>query len=374
LIDRLLAVRRMLTRADAEGVPERLVDGLTEKYGLQDIELYLVDYRLAALLPLLGGEPVTFPGDAAWRSFDHQTEVIEETDLYLPITARGERIGVLRCAPAPDDPDVRGELAEIATVIGHELQSAAAGTDRYRMASRTRRLTLAAEVQWGLLPARSRIRPAFSLAGQLEPSYAVNGDSFDWAEHDGRLYVSVIGGMGEGVQAAMLTSLATYALRNARRAGLDLAGQAVLADQAVFAAYRGAVHVAVLLLELDLASGQMLVIDAGSPRTLLMRDGAVHPVRLEAQFPLGMFEDSEYAPESLTLHTADRLVFVSDGVFEAVGATGRYGDTALERFIRATGSMAPLQVVRSLLGNLRTYVGDSDLDNDAVAVCLDWAG
>jgi serine phosphatase RsbU (regulator of sigma subunit) len=87
-----------------------------------------------------------------------------------------------------------------------------------------------------------------------------------------------------------------------------------------------------------------------------------------------MFEDSLYAAEQFTLHTADRLVIVSDGVFDAAGPAGRYGDTALERFVRRTGSMPPLQAVRSLLGNMRTFLGDTDPDNDAVAVCLDWTG
>jgi hypothetical protein len=36
--------------------------------------------------------------------------------------------------------------------------------------------------------------------------------------------------------------------------------------------------------------------------------------------------------------------------------------------------MAPLEVVRSLLGDLRTYLGEANLEDDAVAVVLDWTG
>jgi serine phosphatase RsbU (regulator of sigma subunit) len=254
------------------------------------------------------------------------------------------------------------------------LQSAGTGTDRYTMAARSRRLTLAAEMQWELLPGRSRSRPSFSLAGQLEPAYAVRGDSFDWAEHEGLLYLSVLNGMGEGVTAALLTSLATQALRNARRAGLPLADQAALADQAVFAEHKGLYHVAALLLELDLRTGAVVAVDAGSPRLMLLRDGEVRDQALDAQFPLGMFEASEYTPQRFTLQRGDRLFVISDGVFDAPGALGRYGDTALHRFVRRGHSLAPLQAVRSLLGDLRTFVGDADLDDDAVAVCLDWTG
>lgn len=374
MIERLLTVRRTLTGSAADTLPERLAETLGKEYALGGTELLLVDYRLATLLPVGGGEPVTGAREPSWHCFDHQSEVIEGTDLYLPVTARGERIGVLRCFPAPEDLDVRGELAEVAVLLAHELQAAAAGTDRYRIAARTRRLTLAAEMQWELLPGRSRNRPAYSLAGQLEPSYSVNGDSFDWAEHEGKLFLSVLNGMGEGVSASLLTALATHALRNARRAGIPLADQAALADQALFAEHRGGQHVSALLLELDLAGGELTVIDAGSPRMLLLRDGAVEDLPLEAQFPLGMFEGSDYVAQTFPLRTADRLIIVSDGVAQAAAAAGLYGDASLARFVRRTRVMAPLQAVRSLLGDLRIFLGRNDLDDDAVAVCLDWTG
>ncbi|MEV4345752.1 PP2C family protein-serine/threonine phosphatase [Actinoplanes sp. NPDC049596] len=375
MIDRLQAVARALAEAAADAVPERLAAALADEYALADTELYLVDYRLAALLPLLGDTPVTHPGDAAWRSFDHQSEVLGDGGVtHLPVTARGERIGVLRVASVPGDARARGELAEIATLVAHELQAAGAGTDRYRTSARTKRLTLAAEMQWELLPGRSRIRPSFSLAGQLEPSYAVRGDSFDWAEHDGKLFLSVLNGMGEGVQAALLTALATYAMRNARRAGIGLADQAALADQAIYALHRGESYASALMFELDLVTGEMLAVDAGSPRLLLLREGTVTEHKLTAQFPLGMFEDTDYRVQSFTLRPGDRLMIVSDGVTDALTGTGRYGDAALARFVRHTGSLAPLQAVRSLLGDLRTYLGDAELEDDAVAVCLDWTG
>ena len=361
--------------APAASVVECLADALAKEYAVGDAELFLVDYRLAALMPVLASAPITRPGDPAWRCFDHQSEVAAGRALYLPVTTRGERLGVLRCSPAPADIDPRAELAEIAELLAHELQSAGTGTDRYTTAARTRRLTLAAEMQWELLPGRCRIRPSFSLAGQLEPAYAVRGDSFDWAERDDRLYLTVLNGMGEGVNAALLTALATYALRNARRAELELADQASLADQAVFAQHRGTAHVAALLLELDLHSGEVTAIDAGSPLLMILRDGEVLDQRLDAQFPLGMFETSEYVPQRFSLNSGDRLIIVSDGVVDAANtASARYGEAALRRFVRRAGSLAPLQAVRSLLGDLRTFLGDSNLEDDAVAVCLDWTG
>ncbi|MEV0395975.1 PP2C family protein-serine/threonine phosphatase [Polymorphospora rubra] len=373
MYERLIAVRRSLTEAPADEIVERLGEALTKAYGITGTDLLQVDYRIAALLPLSGDDAVTTPGDPGWRSFDHQAEVLHDGVLHLPVTMRGDRIGVLRLQPVPDDPQLRGELAEIATLLGHELAAVRASTDRYTVAARTRRLTLAAEMQWELLPGRSRCRSSFSLAGQLEPAYAVRGDSFDWADDGHRLWLATVNGMGDGVTAATLTALAIQALRNARRAGLSLADQATLADQAVYSHHRGVQHLETLLLELDLATGRVLAVDAGSPRILLLREGEVVEQRLDAQFPLGMFDGTIYHTQSFDLAVGDRLFIVSDGIFDAAATNLRYGESALERFVRRTRPLAPLEAVRSLLGDLRAFVA-GDLVDDAVAVCLDWTG
>ncbi|NJP33050.1 PP2C family protein-serine/threonine phosphatase [Micromonospora thermarum] len=365
--------RSVLIQAPADLLLKGITEVMGQAYGIERVELLQVDYRMSVLMPLAEGEPVTAPGHPAWRCFDHQVPIVADGHAYLPVSMRGERRGVLRVAPAPDDGAVLAELAEIATALSHEISAVTEGTDVYRVARRSRRLTLAAEMQWELLPGRSRVRSTFSLAGQLEPAYAVRGDSFDWSDDGDRLWLATINGSGTGVAASLLTSLATFALRNARRAGLSLADQAALADQAVYEVHRGERHLAVLLMELDLRSGVMTVVDAGSPRLLLLRDGEVHDQPLDKQFPLGMFEDTDYREQRFALRRGDRLFVVSDGVVEATGHDIRYGETALDRFLRRTGPMQPLDAVRSLIGDLRAFVA-GDLVDDAVVVCLDWTG
>ncbi len=364
--------RTALIGAPADLLVRRIAGLLAREYGITDTELLQVDYRLAALLPLTDGEEVTAPGHPAWRCFDHQTPTYADGTGYLPVSMRGERRGVLRVAPVADA-ELLAKLAEIATALAHELTAVDPGTDVYRTARRSRRLTLAAEVQWELLPGRSRTRPSFGLAGQLEPAYAVRGDSFDWSDDGERVWTATINGMGEGVAASMLTTLATCALRNARRAGIPLADQAALADQAIYALHRGEQYLATLLIEIDLRSGLLTAVDAGSPRLVLLRDGEVSVQPLEAQFPLGMFEGTNYREQHLQLQRDDRLFMLSDGVVEATGRNERYGESALDRMLRRTGPLSPLDAVRSVLGDLRAFVA-GDLTDDAVVVCLDWFG
>ena len=67
------------------------------------------------------------------------------------------------------------------------LRAADRDTDRYRLARRRERLSMAAEMQWDLLPGRCVEHRGFTLAGQLEPAYTVAGDNFDWAVNGDRL-------------------------------------------------------------------------------------------------------------------------------------------------------------------------------------------
>lgn len=379
MVDDWERLRAAMAAAPPSRVVEALAGGLAATAGITDVQLLLVDYRLTMLLPLAavpgetdaanirGGERTA--GSPPWRCFDEQAAVADGDGTWVPVSVRGERLGVLRLAPAT----ARDELLAVGRLLGHELAAARPTTDRYVASARAKRLTLAAEMQWELLPGRCCAGTQFQLAGQLEPAYAVKGDTFDWSLETDRLTVSVIDGMGEGVDAASLSILATSALRNARRAGLSIADQAALADSAVYAEYGGSRYVSVLLLEIDLATGRMSLVDTGSPLVLLQRGDtltALEPDRLD---PVGMFDGSRYAAQSYQLEAGDRLVIVSDGVHAAELAGRRYGDMDLLRLVRRCRELSPLDVVRTLVGELRTYVA-GDLHDDAASVCLDWLG
>ncbi|MCZ4098784.1 serine/threonine-protein phosphatase [Streptomyces sp. So13.3] len=375
-------------RALRDATPPALLDALrpvlARCHDALDAELLMADYGLGHLqamtVPPHGVPPLPVDGSGAGRAFGSQEPYAERRDgrsvLHLPVTARGDRLGVLSVMFAqPPDPAATAELLEIAGLLAREVVVAERDTDLYVQARRLDRLTLAAEMQWQLLPARSCTRPEFALGAQLEPAYDTFGDNFDWSASPDALTLSITNGMGDGINAALLTSLGVGALRNARRAGLPLADQAALADQAVYGQHRGTWHLACLLLRFELATGLVEIIDAGSPRAFVLRDGTVRPLTFDAQLPLGMFDGTHYEPESIQALPGDRLLFVSDGVHAVTNAGGEaYGDRALARALLATRLLPAADVPRAVLRELTTHRGSSQGDDDALVVCLDWFG
>ncbi|KDN74653.1 PP2C family protein-serine/threonine phosphatase [Streptomyces olindensis] len=385
-MNRFVAAERALRTA----APHQLLDAvrrvLTDQYAADSVELFLADYGLTVLQPVSvlphTLQPVPVHNSPAGRAFGAQEPYVETLpgDLvraHLPVTVRGDRLGVLTVT-LPGDEHAQGclgELAEIAQVLGHEVVVAERDTDLYLQARRRDRLTLAAEMQWQLLPGRSCVRPEYELGAQLEPAYAIFGDNFDWSATADRLSLYVTNGMGEGIEASLLTNLAINALRNARRAGLPLADQAALADQAVYAHYRGRCYLSVLMLDVELATGRVRAVDAGSPQLLRLRQGAVRRVDFEAQLPLGMFEETDYVAQEFRVEPGDRLVFVSDGVYGVASPRGEaYGDAALARAIQSTRLLPAAEVPRAILRELTGHRGRPVPDDDALVVCLDWRG
>ncbi|MFE1924881.1 PP2C family protein-serine/threonine phosphatase [Streptomyces asoensis] len=383
-VDRLVAAGRALRSAAPHRLPDALRRVLRAHWAVQEAELLLADYGLTVLLPVTSGpngpQAVPVRGSAPGRAFGSQQPYVEEpaagrARAHLPVTVRGDRLGVLSLTLPVPDRERLAELTELAELLGHEVVVAQRDTDLYVRARRKDRLTLAAEMQWQLLPARSCDRAEYALGAQLEPAYSVFGDTFDWTASAGRLTVCVTDGMGEGIDAALLTNLGINALRNARRAGVPIEDQAALADQALYAQYRGAAHLAVLLADIELGTGRMRIVDAGSPQLLLQRDRALSPVDLDAQLPLGMFDGTRYTAQEFTLLPGDRLLFVSDGVHGVAGPGGEaYGERALARAAGNASLLPAADVPAAVLRELAGHRGRPEPDDDALVMCLDWFG
>ncbi|GIJ29907.1 phosphatase [Micromonospora qiuiae] len=385
MADAPTGVSRALREAPPDQVVEAADRAIRSVLGASGTAVFVADYRISGLWPVLDSRQPGVGSHAdqgvVHRCFSSQQPVQESGEdgrcrLYLPLSVWGERLGVLmvELPEAPGDEMLR-RASDIAGEVALALRAADRETDRYRRARRRERLSMAAELQWELLPGRSVSHGAFHLAGQLEPAYTVGGDHFDWSLGDNRLTVTVLNGDGIGLAAALLTAVAVNAMRNARRSGGSLVEQAELASDTVYYQHRGHRHVATVLLELDCDTGRVRAVDAGSPYVMRVRGGTVSRVELEQQLPLGMFAETRYDLQEFDLDPGDRLFVVSDGVWGA-DPTGRerYGERAMARSMRATRLQPPTEAVGTVMRELQAFHADADLRDDAVVVCLDWRG
>lgn len=374
-------LHRALDAAPPYALPTVVSAVLAEAVGAKDVVLLLADYGEITLERVSSeaddGGSVPVDGTAAGHAFLTQVPVEESEPsglrVFLPVAVRAERIGVLEVLlPESPSAELREELQRAAVVVGYVITTARRYTDLFERVRRRRDLILAAEIQWELLPVLAYEGAELSVAGALEPAYAIAGDSFDYAVAADHLHVAITDGMGHGLRAALLGSLAIAALRHARRRGRDVIAQAKEAGQVVHDQFGGDQFVTGTVASVDVPTGQMRVVNAGHPQPWMARGDSISELELFADFPLGLFPGVDYREQTVPLEPGDRVLLLSDGVIEAGAPDGdEFGGDRLAEMIAETRTQAPTEVVRRITRAVLDHM-DAPLRDDATVVCLDW--
>ena len=380
----LAAVEDAAPVAAADVVGERL----TEALGASDVSFLIADFSGGALIRLdhAGSEAATrtqgretaervpLAGTPHGRALAGQTVEVEDgaagMRLFAPVTNRGEAIGVLELSlPSPPDEQTVADVALAAHALAYVVIANRRFTDLFAWGQRSVQLSLAAEIQHRLLPGSYTCEAGqFTLAAWLEPAGNVGGDTFDFSIDRDTLHLSMTDAMGHEVGAAVLATVLVGALRNARRAGTELAEQARLANAGLCAFAQHGGFVTGQVVRVDLRSATAAIVNAGHPPPLRLRDGSVDSVSLQADPPFGTVPGHEYRVQQLPLRPGDRLIFFTDGMLEHNTTTGD-----IEALVAAAAKMHPREAVQHLLKAV-LEAADGALEDDAAAMCLDWHG
>lgn len=382
LADLLDAVENAPPVAAADVVGEQLAQAVDAS----EVSFLIADFSGDAVIRLSHDEtlPTSSPDrDAAERVSlyesahgralrDQALQVDRQSDgwrVLAPVTNRGEAIGVLelRVSEKPDE-DCLADVALAAHALAYVVIANRRFTDLYEWGQRSVPLTLAAEIQHRLLPSAYTCEAGqFSLAGWLEPAGNIAGDTFDFSLDRDTLHLSMTDAMGHAVQAAMLASVLVGALRNARRARVDLAEQARMASACLAEHFHRCEYVTGQLVRVDLESETAQIVQAGHPPPLRLRDGHVTPVELVTDLPFGLGEH-EYRVQPLPLEPGDRLVFLTDGLLERNASS-----LDIVPLVIQGAQMHPREAVQHLVKAVLKQT-EGQLKDDATVMCLDWHG
>ncbi|MFJ6774345.1 PP2C family protein-serine/threonine phosphatase, partial [Kitasatospora sp. NPDC091257] len=245
---------------------------------------------------------------------------------------------------------------------------------RIFQARRLEPMSVAAEIQWSLLPPLSLSVPQVAVAGILEPAYQVAGDSFDYALNDGLLHVATIDAMGHGLDAATMATVAIGAYRHARRADIGLAEIYAFMDRAVAEQFGPDHFVTAQMMRLDTGTGHLQWVNAGHPQPLLIRDHVVvERLESETTLPVGFGGEEPVISERVLRH-GDRVLCFTDGLVEEREAGGeQFGEEQLIDWVNLVerSQDGVRAVVRALSHVLKEKRGGRTSD-DATLFLIEW--
>jgi len=365
---------------------------LMSELGGTDVVVYLVDFAQTTLEPLPDrsthanvAHSEAVATTIAGRAFVDQRPVTAEradgVRVWAPINEGSDRTGVLAATVPEATDEVLSACSELGLFAGYLIATLARSTDLYNLHRRRRSLSLAASMQWDLLPPLVLKTDRAAIAAVLEPAYDVGGDCFDYALNDTALDLAVFDPVGHSIRSALIAALCIGSYRHDRREGHTLEQMHAHLDTVMTREFPDHVFATGQLVRIDLNTGIMSWTNAGHPVPMLVRGGqVVKELECPPTTPWGLGHLIEPAGATTVaveaLEPGDGVLFYTDGVVEAhrPGAE-QFGSERLADLIgqHSSNQLEPEEILRHLVRAVIEHQHDR-LADDATLVLVQWNG
>ncbi len=356
-------------------------------FGASDVVVYLVDFGQTVLevMPDLSRPGPPPPSELvsttmAGRAFTDQTVLVADRGssfrVWVPIVEGSAHTGVIALTLPQPDEALLAASEELGILAGYLIAVHARCTDVYDFHRRRRDMSLAASMQWDLLPPLVLRANGLSVAGLLEPAYDIGGDCFDYSLNGDFLDLAIFDAVGRGLAAARIAALTLGCYRHDRRERRPLAKIHENLGTTVALVVRNEFATGILG-RIELPSGIFSWTNAGHPLPLLIRAGRViRELHCEPTPPWGV---AGLHPTVATeqLEPGDCLLLYTDGITEARHHDGEFfGVERLIDFMNrySAESSRPEETLRQLVASVRAFQEVDDLRDDATAMLVRWEG
>jgi len=278
-----------------------------------------------------------------YQGADRQTGFVTKSLIACPLVWRRGLIGVAEIInPQKEDYDI-----EILELLSKHFAIAIENALYYKESIEKERLKqeleIAASLQKSFLPESPIfIKDNLTASAVNIPARQVGGDLYDFIEPIKSKVGIFIGDVsGKGVSAALYMSKIISDFRYIANGSSSAGAVMNKLNSVLLRAPRGMFLTAVYMIA-DAKKGKMNVSVAGHPPFLWLRDEEVKIMSVPSGPPLGILPGN-YPVSNFTLKRGDRLLFLTDGTFEAKNRKGqRIGFYNLVDFVKKRVDKEPL--------------------------------
>jgi phosphoserine phosphatase RsbU/P len=231
-------------------------------------------------------------------------------------------------------------------------------------------MRIAAEIQQALLPKAARAGSYFRAAAASLPCRSIGGDFYDYADMDDGSLVFTLGDVaGKGPPAALLSAM-MQGIFAAQAATRD--GPSATVTRMNLALHRRKIEsrFVTVMYGVLAADGRLAYCNAGHNPPLVIGSSGVR--RLERGGTIvGLFEGAAYEEETVQLTSGDWLIIFSDGISEAMSASGdEYGETRIIECIQRHAALDPSRLLDALFSDVREFTQGEPQGDDITAMVI----
>lgn len=233
-------------------------------------------------------------------------------------------------------------------------------------------LLRASRIQQNLLKQTPPSVKGYTIGTYQVQSRQVGGDMYDAALlPDGRLLLLVADVSGKGMGAALLMSNILASFRILYEQPSFNLSKAVAQVSLELNKYSAAEDFATLFVGiLDPANGKLSYVNAGHNSPLLVRArGSIDKLNATG-FMVGAFPFGDWTEETASFSSGDQLVVFTDGVTEAEGPKGLFGDDQLEELVLLHRLLSPDELEIKITDAIKAFVDNTPQSDDITMLIL----
>ncbi|HTB23200.1 MAG TPA: SpoIIE family protein phosphatase [bacterium] len=267
--------------------------------------------------------------------------------------------------------DELGVLARTFNAMTQGLKRAQADLVEKELLQRD--LSIAQEIQQGLLPKKIPQIPGYELAAFYAPAKEVGGDLYDFIPIDKhRMVVAVADVSGKSVPGSLGMAMTRSVLRaEALRQGA--VGETLSRTNAVIQPdIRRGMFVTLFYAMLDSAKHTLTCANAGHNPAFLARHGRIQEIAPEGM-ALGLVPAAQFFSDELVVEikAGDLVALYTDGVTEAMNSSREeYGEERFKAALIAASAKPLAEALKHVVDSVRAFVAGAPPNDDITLVLL----
>jgi serine phosphatase RsbU (regulator of sigma subunit) len=254
-------------------------------------------------------------------------------------------------------------------------EAIAAEKTRNELAGIEHDLSIARDIQMGLMPSTPPTIPNFDIAGMARPAQQAGGDYYDWQQMaDGRLVVALADVTGHGIGPALVMAVCRAYARATAPSTPD--PEALLAgiNRLIFDDLKGSGRFITMVIAILSPDGTVELISAGHGPTLLYRKATGEISTFGGDgMPLGLDSAEQYGPHTkLKMESGDVLLLLTDGFIEWQRKTDneQFGDERLCQTLSGCASLDALSILNAIDAAVSSFAAGATQLDDTTAVAI----
>jgi phosphoserine phosphatase RsbU/P len=301
--------------------------------------------------------------------------------LCLPIrNEAGAIVGVLQLLNKEEPFTAEDEtfLDALSAHVAIALEKAQLHRERVEKEKLERDLSLAREIQASLLPDAPPVLPGIEIAVSHRASQMVGGDYYDFvklpSDEKGGLLLVVADVEGKGAASALVMANVQATLHALADQPTPVEKLPATINQKMIAAQTGGrrmKYLSMFLASLDEDGRRMRYVNAGHvPPAVIRANGSVEWLT-EGGMVVGLLPEQEYSPGEVDLSKDDLLVACTDGITEAMDATGtEFGRPRLAELVTQLRALAPQEILNGVLEAVNAHSRGGVYEDDRILMVL----